>query len=182
MSAAPNGQRDGCPRNCPFQHPSVYQLVANATGGLSAGRPRCVHPAICLLRCSVGSGPPRRTGILNDAAAPGVQIIRPLRLPKNHLFGTERCVFIGHICRHHKSSMSELSETRPNGRWVRDVTFARITGLSRQTLANWRAADKRAGRTGPAEGYPIYRRFGRAVRYWLPDDGWVPGQAAQRGE
>ena len=53
------------------------------------------------------------------------------------------------------------------GRWIRDAEFARIHGLSRQTLCNWRYQDRKAGRTQAHPGYPQYRYFGRAVRYWL---------------
>ena len=53
------------------------------------------------------------------------------------------------------------------GRWIKDAEFARIHGLSRQTLCNWRYRDRKAGLTQAAPGYPQYRYFGRAVRYWL---------------
>lgn len=55
------------------------------------------------------------------------------------------------------------------GRWVNTRTFADITGLSPQTLTNWRYEDGKAGRKSASEGYPTYRRFGRAVRYWLEE-------------
>jgi hypothetical protein len=54
------------------------------------------------------------------------------------------------------------------GRWVTEATFSEIHGISRQTLANWRYRDRQAGRVGAASGYPVYKRFGRAVRYLLP--------------
>jgi DNA-binding transcriptional regulator YiaG len=60
-------------------------------------------------------------------------------------------------------------EKRP-GRWVTAAEFAAFAGVSVQTLANWRWKDRRAGRDGPGPGKPIYRRFGRAVRYFLPEE------------
>jgi hypothetical protein len=53
------------------------------------------------------------------------------------------------------------------GRYVRDVEFAKIHSIPRQTLANWRYRDRKAGRSGAALGYPFYKRFGPCVRYWL---------------
>lgn len=52
-------------------------------------------------------------------------------------------------------------------RWTTAAEFARLTGISQQTLANWRYQDRLAGREGPAPGYPLYRYFGGAVRYYL---------------
>ncbi len=49
--------------------------------------------------------------------------------------------------------------------WISARQLAARLGLSRATLANWRSADLRAGRLGAAPGRPVYRRFGRAVRY-----------------
>ena len=56
------------------------------------------------------------------------------------------------------------------GRWVTDRVYSQLHEISRQTLANWRYRDRKAGRTQAAPGYPIYRHFGEAVRYWLPRD------------
>ena len=53
------------------------------------------------------------------------------------------------------------------GRWVSEKAYAESKGLAPQTLCNWRYRDRLAGRTEAAPGYPIYRRFGRAVRYWM---------------
>lgn len=55
------------------------------------------------------------------------------------------------------------------GRWVSEAVYADIYALSRQTLTNWRYEDRKAGRNGAREGFPVYRRFGRAVRYWVPN-------------
>jgi hypothetical protein len=56
------------------------------------------------------------------------------------------------------------------GRWVTSQVFAQIHGLALQTLANWRYQDHKANRTGARPGYPAYKRFGGAIRYWLPAD------------
>jgi hypothetical protein len=53
------------------------------------------------------------------------------------------------------------------GRWVTAKVYAATYGLSEDTLGNWRWKDRIAGRSQAAPGYPLYRRFGRAVRYWL---------------
>lgn len=58
-------------------------------------------------------------------------------------------------------------EVRGPGRWVTEQVYAELHCLSRQTLANWRYRDNKAGRDQAESGYPQYRRFGRAVRYWL---------------
>ena len=58
----------------------------------------------------------------------------------------------------------------PPGRWIKEAEFASIHGLSRQTLCNWRYRDRKAGRTEALPGYPQYRYFGCAVRYWLPPE------------
>ncbi len=55
------------------------------------------------------------------------------------------------------------------GRWVTARQFSQISGIPVGTLANWRHQDSRAGRTQPAPGKPLYRRFGTVVRYWLPE-------------
>ena len=57
-----------------------------------------------------------------------------------------------------------------DGRWVTEQEYARVHELHRQTLCNWRYRDRRAGRDCAEPGYPRYRRFGRAVRYWLPKE------------
>lgn len=56
------------------------------------------------------------------------------------------------------------------GRWVSEAVYAHNYGISRQTLTNWRYQDRQAGRSVARDGYPVYRRFGRAVRYWLSAD------------
>ena len=54
------------------------------------------------------------------------------------------------------------------GKWVTERAYSEKFGLARATLTNWRYRDHLAGRSEAAPGYPQYRRFGRAVRYWLP--------------
>ena len=56
-------------------------------------------------------------------------------------------------------------------RWITAAELARLTGLSEQTLANWRLADRRAGCPGGRPGYPRWRSFGRAVRYVIKRNG-----------
>jgi hypothetical protein len=52
-------------------------------------------------------------------------------------------------------------------RWVTERVYAEVYGLSRQTLTNWRYRDRLAGRSTAAPGQPVYRTFGRAVRYLI---------------
>ncbi len=60
------------------------------------------------------------------------------------------------------------SANRPSaGKWVTEAVYSDHTSISRQSLTNWRYKDKLAGRTTAPPGYPVYRRFGRAIRYWL---------------
>jgi len=56
------------------------------------------------------------------------------------------------------------------GRWVTEKTYALAFNLSRQTLANWRFRDRKAGRSEAQADFPQYKRFGRAVRYWVPHE------------
>ncbi len=69
-------------------------------------------------------------------------------------------------------AMNLTSENGLQGRWVSAKEYARLTGLSAQTLANWRSQDRKVGRQGAAPGKPVYRCFGRAVRYRVPA-GWM---------
>lgn len=59
--------------------------------------------------------------------------------------------------------------TAAGGQWITGREYARIHGLSPQTLINWRYRDRKAGRCEAVPGYPRYKYFGRAVRYWLGD-------------
>lgn len=52
------------------------------------------------------------------------------------------------------------------GRWVTAREYARIFGLSEQGLANMRLRERKLGRRAPDA--PIWARFGRAVRYFIP--------------
>lgn len=54
------------------------------------------------------------------------------------------------------------------GRWVTAAVYARVAGISTNTLANWRYQDRKAGRNEAEPDKPRYRYFGSAVRYWLP--------------
>ncbi len=65
--------------------------------------------------------------------------------------------------------MESASEVH-RGRWVTEKQYGEIHGLSRQTLCNWRYRDQRAGRMAALDGFPNYRYFGSAVRYWLQID------------
>jgi hypothetical protein len=58
--------------------------------------------------------------------------------------------------------------TFQSGRWVTEKTYSAAYSICKQTLTNWRYRDRLAGRAGALPGYPVYRRFGRAIRYWLP--------------
>jgi hypothetical protein len=77
--------------------------------------------------------------------------------------------------------MKEVAEStaaqKQLGRWVTERVYAEIYGLNYQTLCNWRYRDRKAGRNCAPPGFPQYRRFGRAVRYWL-ESSPVPGLAA----
>jgi hypothetical protein len=56
------------------------------------------------------------------------------------------------------------------GRWVSGRIYAAVRGLAEQTLINWRYQDRVLGLTGARPGFPIYRRWGRVVRYFLPNE------------
>jgi hypothetical protein len=64
-------------------------------------------------------------------------------------------------------------EVQTQPRYVKETIYARMAGLSPQSLRNWRHRDRQAGRTEAAPGYPRYRYFGGAVRYLLSDFGEV---------
>ncbi|MEK7751250.1 MAG: hypothetical protein AAB654_04990 [Acidobacteriota bacterium] len=55
-----------------------------------------------------------------------------------------------------------------------DRAYSELHGISRQTLANWRFRDRKAKRVSAPPGYPAYRYFGAAVRYWLSADLGAP--------
>jgi hypothetical protein len=64
-------------------------------------------------------------------------------------------------------TQAEQAVTVGGGRWATVKEYVAFTGLSAQTLANWRYRDSQAGRTEAQPGFPRYRRFGGSVRYWL---------------
>jgi hypothetical protein len=68
-------------------------------------------------------------------------------------------------------------EASSGGKWVTEATFASISGLARQSLTNWRARDRKAGRRSAEAGYPHYVYFGSAVRYWASDEMLSPKPA-----
>ena len=64
-------------------------------------------------------------------------------------------------------SASQATNTQC-GRWVRERTYAEFHDLAKGSLANWRFRDRQAGRKEAPPGYPRYKYWGTAVRYWLP--------------
>jgi hypothetical protein len=72
---------------------------------------------------------------------------------------------------------AKANELQPAGRWVTGKVYGEIHNIHPQTLANWRYFDRKAGRRQAEPGYPVYRYFGKAVRYWLATSS-VPGLAA----
>ena len=73
--------------------------------------------------------------------------------------------------------MASTEVTPVTGRWVTDRIYSELHNISRQTLANWRFRDRRAGRSGAPPGYPVYRYFGGAVRYFVRSDYDTPEAA-----
>jgi len=67
--------------------------------------------------------------------------------------------------------MESTATTILPGKWVTERAYAEHYGLARQTLANWRHRDLKAGRAEAAPGFPRYKRWGRAIRYFLPSEG-----------
>jgi hypothetical protein len=55
-----------------------------------------------------------------------------------------------------------------NGLWVTPKRFAELFGLGVQSLANQRSRERRLGRRDP--NAPIWRRFGRSIRYFIPHE------------
>lgn len=51
--------------------------------------------------------------------------------------------------------------------WVTEREYARFFSLNRQSLANWRWADRRLGLKSARPGYPTYKYIGGTVRYLL---------------
>ena len=65
---------------------------------------------------------------------------------------------------------AETPRVFEKSRWVSEKAYATRHGLSRQTLCNWRYRDRLAGRTEAEVGFPVYRKFGQAVRYLLESE------------
>lgn len=66
-----------------------------------------------------------------------------------------------------KPNASEVRSGKPAAtvKWVSDLEYSEQYGIHRQTLANWRAKDRKAGRSSAPPGFPTYKYFGRCVRY-----------------
>jgi hypothetical protein len=66
----------------------------------------------------------------------------------------------------------ESAVNNPRG-WVTAEVASMISGVALGTMGNWRSADLKAGRQGPAPGSNqlYYRRFGGSVRYFIGPDG-----------
>lgn len=54
------------------------------------------------------------------------------------------------------------------GRWITARDYSELHSIPVKSLDAWRYRDHLQGRTTAAEGYPVYRRFGRSIRYWVP--------------
>jgi hypothetical protein len=55
------------------------------------------------------------------------------------------------------------------GRWVTARAYSELTGISSQTLSNWRSDDSKRGYIRP--GRPLWKRFGGGlIRYWVGPD------------
>jgi len=61
------------------------------------------------------------------------------------------------------------------GIWVTPREFARMFGLTEQGLANARSRERKTGRRLP--GAPVWRKFGRSVRYFVGRELLRPGVA-----
>jgi len=57
-------------------------------------------------------------------------------------------------------------ETISHGAWVTPRQYAKLFQLSEQGLANARSRERRTGQRDPHA--PIWRKFGKAVRYFVP--------------
>jgi hypothetical protein len=72
------------------------------------------------------------------------------------------------------SAKSATADAKPDpptlGTWTTARRYSRFFDVDEQVLANWRYRDKKAGREQALPGYPQYRRFGKAVRYFVPED------------
>jgi hypothetical protein len=69
---------------------------------------------------------------------------------------------------------TQIAHNRPTrkGKWVTPEKYEEFSDVKVAVLCNWRSQDKKQGRKGPlpGSGKPVYRRFGKAIRYFLPDD------------
>ena len=76
------------------------------------------------------------------------------------------------------NSATQQHNQQAVGRWVTAKLYGEIFGFSENTLASWRYQDDQVGRKEARPGYPIYQRFGKSVRYWLPDGSYDPNMLA----
>jgi hypothetical protein len=59
-----------------------------------------------------------------------------------------------------------------NRLWLSGAELAELLGVSEGTLRIWRCADRRNGADGwriPGRANIRYRRFGKSVKYYMPD-------------
>jgi hypothetical protein len=68
-----------------------------------------------------------------------------------------------------KKNINHQGHANAIPRWVSEKVYGPAHEIQLQTLRNWRYLDRQAGRTHAAPGFPVYRRFGRAVRYLIDD-------------
>lgn len=66
--------------------------------------------------------------------------------------------------------------TRITGEWVDEYTIAKLLKLNPSTLRTWRWLE---AKDGVRRGGLTWRRFGRAIRYWVTPD--LVGQAPPDG-
>jgi hypothetical protein len=69
-------------------------------------------------------------------------------------------------------------QTSSHGAWVTPRQYAQLFQLSEQGLANARSRERRTGQRDP--NAPIWRKFGKAVRYFVPAELLGPTAGAGR--
>lgn len=70
------------------------------------------------------------------------------------------------------AATTPLNDQAP-GRWVTTKVYSEIFGISENTLITWRYMLEH-DRGDPKRTYPITKKFGRSVRYWLPPGSYDP--------
>jgi hypothetical protein len=71
-------------------------------------------------------------------------------------------------------------QTSLHGAWVTPREYAQLFQLSEQGLANARSRERRTGRRDP--NAPIWRKFGKTVRYFIPLEFLDPTARADRDD